>query len=134
ADLIMGLSPKGSSYNMKGEGIPLLNGAADFSGNKLIPKKYTTNPTRVCQKGDILFCIRATIGNVTFADKSYCIGRGVAAIRPKKIEYKEFCYYQILGLIKKLTNEAAGSVIGGISKDDIKEIKFPFSENIVNEF
>lgn len=50
-------------------------------------KKHTIKPTRVCNKNDLVFCIRATIGNNTFADKQYCLGRGVAAITPHESLY-----------------------------------------------
>jgi type I restriction enzyme S subunit len=74
ADLVMGISPKGTSYNEAGEGVPLLNGAADFQGTLVVPRKWTTEPIRICKKGSLLFCIRATIGNLVFADREYCLG------------------------------------------------------------
>ena len=49
--VIMGQSPKGESYNENGIGLPLLNGAADYKGKVFKPKKYTSEPTRVAQKG-----------------------------------------------------------------------------------
>ena len=80
-DIIMGQSPKGDSYNNKNEGYPLLNGAADYKGQNFKPKKFTNKPTKLTKKGDVIFGIRATIGNFAFADKQYCIGRGIAALR-----------------------------------------------------
>ncbi len=82
AKVIMGQSPSGSSYNNEGKGIELLNGAADYKGKFFNPKQFTSEPTRIAKKGDILLCIRATIGNFAIADSDYCIGRCVAAIRP----------------------------------------------------
>src|SRR5690625_193237 len=67
--LLMGLSPKSSTYNEEGKGLPLLNGAADFNGNLIAPTKYTTDPKRICNLGDLIFCVRATIGNLVYADK-----------------------------------------------------------------
>ena len=68
AKLTMGLSPKSESYNTDYIGTPLLNGAADFNNGLIKANKFTTQPTRICEKGDLVFCIRATIGNITFAD------------------------------------------------------------------
>ena len=90
--LKMGLSPRGETYNEIGQGLPLVNGAADFSEENIKPKKFTTQPTRTCKKGDLLFCIRGTIGNLIYADMEYCLGRGVAAITTKTDYYKEFAY------------------------------------------
>lgn len=117
--LTMGVSPKGSSYNTKGVGIPLINGAADFYNGIIEPKKFTTNPVKMCKKGDLLFCIRATIGNLTYADKEYCIGRGVAALSPIKEIFNEYSYFTLEYGLDKLISNAAGSVIKGLSKEDI---------------
>jgi len=81
----MGLSPPGSSYNTNREGIPLLNGPTEFTDNHPIPQKYTINPTKICEKDDLLICVRGnTTGRMNWADQKYCIGRGLALIRPKK--------------------------------------------------
>lgn len=84
AQIIMGQSPKGETYNTVGEGEPLINGPAEF--NEYYPStfKWTSKPTKMCEVGDILFCVRGnTVGRVNFADQEYCIGRGIAAIRGK---------------------------------------------------
>lgn len=120
--LIMGLSPKSSTYNEEGEGLPLLNGAADFNGSSLAPKRYTSDPKRISIKSDLVLCIRATIGNLTYSDSEYALGRGVAAIRPYKIKYSELLYHFVLRSINRLKAQATGSVISGLSKPDLENI------------
>lgn len=120
--LIMGLSPKSSTYNEEGEGLPLLNGAADFDGSSLAPKRYTSDPKRISIKSDLILCIRATIGNLTYSDSEYALGRGVAAIRPYKREYSELLYHFVLRSINRLKAQATGSVISGLSKPDLENI------------
>lgn len=141
--LMMGLSPQSASYNDIGEGFPLLNGAADFSGKIISPKKYTSKPTRICQKDDLLFCIRATIGNITFSNNQYCLGRGVASLTPKDSTYKEFIYFQLNYSLNYLISRATGSVISGLSKPDIENLKIiipvlnqidKFHNNMINIF
>lgn len=134
-DLTMGLSPKGDSYNHDKIGVPLLNGAGDYSGEKLDPKRHTSKPTRLNKIGDLVFCIRGTIGKIVFADKEYCLGRGVAALSPKEHIDKYFNYIKLKRIIDKLTKNATGSVILGLSKDDIKkaELIMP-SRKILDEF
>ena len=133
--LNMGVSPKGTSYNTDGIGVPLLNGAADFSSGIIEPKKFTTNPVRMCKKGDLLFCIRATIGNLTYSDKAYCIGRGVAALDPVSEVYKEYSYFTLEYGLNNLILKASGSVIKGLSKDDLLLFKIvPPTDKIISKF
>jgi len=80
--LNMGQSPKGTATNSDGDGLPLIGGAADYDGDQLIASRYTIKPTKVCQEGDLILCIRATIGKVATADGEYCLGRGVAGLTP----------------------------------------------------
>src|SRR3989344_4314234 len=121
-DLRMGLSPKGYSYNKDGIGSPLLNGAADFIGSKISPKQYTSAPTRISKVGDIIFCIRGTIGNVVIGYEENCIGRGVAAMTPKK-NATSYVYFSTIQAIDKMKSAASGSVIKGLSTYDISDRK-----------
>lgn len=131
-DLTMGLSPKGDSYNHDMIGVPLLNGAGDYSGEKLDPKRYTSKPTRINKVGDLVFCIRGTIGKIVFANKEYCLGRGVAALSPIVSNDKYFNYIKLNRIINELTRNATGSVILGLSKDDISkaELILPARERL----
>lgn len=128
SNIKMGISPKGETYNEKNEGLPLLNGAADFSGKIIIPNKFTTSPIKICKTGDLVFCIRATIGNITFADKEYCLGRGVAVLEIEK-DYREFVYYQLKASLEGMISGAHGSVIRGLSKPDIEELIIVIPDN-----
>jgi len=129
ADLLMGISPEGTSYNDAGVGMPLLNGAADFKESVIIPGKWTKTPIKICKKGSLLFCIRATIGNLVFADREYCLGRGVAALNPKNALFTEFVYYVLHQSLRKLASEASGSVILGLSKNDVEELSVTIPDN-----
>jgi len=119
ATIIMGQSPKSESYNTEKKGIPLINGAADYERRLLLPKVYTTAPTRLCQKDDMIFCIRATIGNLTFAENTFCLGRGVAGVRSKELFLTEQIYFRLLQEIERFKKQATGSIIVGITKDDL---------------
>ena len=122
-NLVMGQSPKGSSYNEEKIGLPLINGAADYKDGMLNPNKYTSEPTRVCNAKDLVFCIRATIGQLTIADQEYCLGRGVACISNINELYYEYVFNIIEESIDKLKAVATGSVILGLSKDDINNLE-----------
>lgn len=129
---VMGQSPKGESYNYENNGYPLINGAADYKNGYLSPQKYTSMPTKICHNGDYIFCIRATIGLLVESDRDYCLGRGVAGITSINPLYKEYVYHLIESSIDKFKNMATGSVIVGISKDDIRnmEVVVPSNEEI----
>ncbi|MRZ79439.1 restriction endonuclease subunit S [Paeniclostridium sordellii] len=122
ATVTMGVSPKSSSYNTENIGVPLLNGASDFNSTIIKPTKHTTEPKKMCKKGEMVFCIRATIGNLTFADRDYCIGRGVASVQPKLEEYRELIYFNINRSIEKLISQASGSVFSNLTRADINNM------------
>lgn len=126
SEILMGQSPEGNSYNNKGIGLPLLNGAADYKGDKFLPKKFTTSPTKIATKGDILLGIRATIGNLSISNTDYCIGRGLAAIRINENKaHRGFILHFLSEQIGKLSSEAAGSTIKGIVKEDLFDMLIP---------
>ena len=90
ANVVMGQSPPGDTYNKSGEGVPLLNGPVEFSPEPFgqqLANQYTTAPTNFCEKGDLLICVRgSTTGRTNVAGFRACIGRGVAAIRPTSMK------------------------------------------------
>ncbi|MBP8689201.1 restriction endonuclease subunit S, partial [Patescibacteria group bacterium] len=117
-EIIMGQSPKGESYNTAGDGIPLLNGALELTRENILNNKFTTQPTKISKVGDILFCIRATIGNIHFSDKGYCLGRGVASLRTTE-DMQYYIYFLLHNIINTISISAEGSVIKGLTKDII---------------
>jgi type I restriction enzyme, S subunit len=81
----MGQSPKGETYNYNGEGIPLVNGPVEFSTYFTNKSKWTTSPTKLSSKGDLIVCVRgSTTGRFVKADDQYCLGRGVCSVRGKR--------------------------------------------------
>ena len=132
--ITMGQSPKGESYNFDNEGLGLLNGAADFKSGILVPQKYTTDSKREAEQGDLVFCIRATIGLLTYTDKKYSLGRGVSAIRAEDI-YKELVYLRLYIQIERMKSMATGSVIIGLKKDDIEKLEVVVAnDSVMNTF
>ncbi len=123
AKCLMGQSPKGESYNQDGIGTPLLNGPADYENGALKGRTYTTEPTRFCQKDDLVLCIRATIGNLVYSEQEFCLGRGVAAVRANDKRLSELIYFLLIQEIERFKVQATGSIIVGITKDDLIESK-----------
>ncbi|QTN33391.1 restriction endonuclease subunit S [Akkermansiaceae bacterium] len=81
AKIVMGLSPKGDTYNDQGDGMPLVNGPVEFSERFTKRIKWTTSPTKTCKAGDLVVCVRgSTTGKNVKSDGEYCLGRGVCSI------------------------------------------------------
>jgi len=84
ADVIMGQSPKGDTYNSDGNGTPLVNGPVEFGEYFTKRTKWTTVPSKLAQANDLIVCVRgSTTGRYVKSDGEYCLGRGVCAIRGK---------------------------------------------------
>ena len=83
ANITMGQSPDGSSYNEVGEGIIFYQGSTDFGIKFPDIRQYTTAPSRYANKGDILMSVRAPIGALNIANNDCCIGRGLSALSSK---------------------------------------------------
>lgn len=139
AEIIAGQSPQGEYYNEDGLGCPMLNGPTEFTDKYPIPVQWTTKVTKLCQKGDILFTVRgSSTGRMNFADQEYCIGRGLAAIRPKPNSNIQFIYYTLLKISEMILAEAkgAGTTFPNVSRGDLmkKEILIPdIQEEIVKQ-
>ena len=71
--ITMGQAPSGASYNDRGDGYPLIAGAGDFDLANLSPSKFTTAPTKVSERGDLVLCIRATIGEKAWSKFPVCL-------------------------------------------------------------
>lgn len=125
ADLIMGQAPVGDSYNDAGHGLPLIAGAGDLGQLTPEPKKWTDAPTKVGQQGDIIVCVRATIGDLNWADRPYCYGRGVAAVRVKNGCEPHFIWYWLEACKEHLQSLGRGATFKQISKEDLAELPTP---------
>lgn len=81
AEVVMGQSPRGRSYNSSGDGLPFLQGAAEFGRDHPTPTKWCTEPKKLAQPDDLLMSVRAPVGLLNTADQIYATGRGLAVIR-----------------------------------------------------
>jgi type I restriction enzyme, S subunit len=86
AELIMGQSPEGKYYNSEGNGMPFLQGCSEFGKYHPDTTVYSTDVKKIAPKNSILFSVRAPVGKTNLADKAYCIGRGIAAIKGKAVD------------------------------------------------
>lgn len=124
ADINMGQSPSGTSYNETGDGTPFLQGNAEFGDTFPEHQKFTTEPSKIASKGSVLISVRAPVGDTNVADLNYCIGRGLAALSLKKGDNKYLLY--LLRSMKPLIEaKGTGSTFKAISKSILSEIEIP---------
>lgn len=133
--LVMGNSPKSETYNENKVGLPLINGASDYNELEIKAKKYTSAPSRVCTKGDYIFGVRATIGNIKISDDKYAIGRGVGALTNIPDDKKVYMYFVLKNAFKQLELSASGSVYASISKPDLLNLKvLKMQKSVIDQF
>ena len=124
-DVIMGQAPKGIDVNEDLMGLPLIAGAGDFSSTGVEVSKWTEKPTKICIINDIILSVRATVGTYRFADRDYCLGRGVAALRAKDNLDQKYLSFVIDFYRTKLLSVARGATFLQISKADIGTLMIP---------
>ena len=119
ADVIMGQSSEGDDCNTAGCGDPLLNGPTEFGFYSPTPVQWTTNGKKYCVAGDLLFCVRgSTTGRMNWANQSYAIGRGLAAIRHKKdSNFNWFIKAMVDNSLNAILAAATGSTFPNIGKE-----------------
>src|SRR5690606_38178026 len=119
ANITMGQSPEGSSYNEEGLGTIFYQGSTDFGWLFPTTRQYTTAPSRMAKKGDILLSIRAPVGDMNIANTDCCIGRGLAALN-SKTGSDGFLFY-VMKYFKQIFDRrnSEGTTFGSITRNDL---------------
>ena len=129
ANIIMGQSPEGDTYNTDGNGMIFYQGRTDFGRRYPTARVYTTNPTRYAKTGDVLLSVRAPVGDINIASHDCCIGRGLASLRSKD-ECQSYLYYQLYNLSNVFNvSDDEGTIFGSITKDDLHNIGIVIPSN-----
>ncbi len=123
AEINMGQSPKSEFYNEDGIGLPFLQGNRTFGIKYPYFGTYCSRPKKIAKKGEILFSVRAPVGDINIANREICIGRGLAALNSKNGN-NEFLYFLLHFLKRKIINNETGSVFGAVSKNVLSSVEF----------
>lgn len=132
ANVTMGQSPDGKSYNENGYGEVFYQGRAEFGSRYPTRRLYTTEPKRMANAGDILMSVRAPVGDINVALEKCCIGRGLASISSRD-NFNSFILYTLMNLKRSFDiYNAEGTVFGAINKDSLNSIEviIPTKEEI----
>jgi type I restriction enzyme S subunit len=124
ADITMGQSPPGSSYNQISDGCPFLQGNAEFGVESPTPSYWTTEPRKMARKGSVLFSVRAPIGAVNIANTDYCIGRGLSSVSLHRGDNK-YLYYLLRYLKPSIEQKGTGSTFKSITKTTLEDLVVP---------
>jgi type I restriction enzyme S subunit len=126
SEIVMGQSPPSSTYNKEGVGLPFLQGKMEFGD--IFPKilVYCSEPIKIAQPNDVLFSVRAPVGDVNLAPCKLCIGRGLAAIRfNNEMAHHLFYFYYFQRIKKHLEALGKGSTFKAINKGDLANLPIP---------
>ena len=135
ANITMGQSPDGSSYNEDGEGIIFYQGSTDFGLRFPDIRQYTTSPSRYANKGDILMSVRAPVGALNIANNDCCIGRGLSALSSKIGSITHLYYLMNDFRLKFEGMNSAGTTFGSITKDELFSLPVIIpTKSVISEF
>lgn len=133
AEITMGQSPSGSSYNEEGSGEVFYQGRAEFGSFFPRRRLFTTEPKRMAQEGDTLMSVRAPVGDLNIANEKCCIGRGLAAIHSDT--FQSFTHYLLRGQSRQLDAfNGDGTVFGSINGKALRALPIYLpTEKEINE-
>ena len=119
AKITMGQSPNSENYTNDSNDTLLIQGNADLNNGKVIPRLFTKQITKTCDRNDIIMTVRAPVGDIAISEYNACIGRGVCSIKSSKFVYHYLDYLKMKDYWKKISK---GSTIDSITSDDIKSL------------
>lgn len=93
-NLTMGKSPPRYACNEEGDGLPFVDGGANFGLRYPKGKKHCRAPTRLAYAGSTLVSLSDPIGAVNIAWEKCGIGKGIAALR-HRTGSESFTYYMV---------------------------------------
>lgn len=123
ASFEMGQSPPSVDVVEADVGLPFLQGCAEFGCEYPLPHLSCRRPPKFCREGDVLISVRAPVGTINKADRDYCIGRGLAAIRLSD-GYPENYGWHLLGhWASDLRSVAQGTTFEAVGREDLANLQ-----------
>ena len=126
--ITMGQSPPSESYNQVGQGLPFYQGVTDFGTIHPKPTVWCSDPKKTAKEQEILFSVRAPVGETNITETQCCLGRGVASLDPQKNDLF-YVYYLVTHNKKRFSVYSQGTTYDAINRDEIAKTKLPFTKN-----
>jgi type I restriction enzyme S subunit len=120
----MGQSPPSAEYSdSPSDGLPFLQGTADFGRVFPEPKIFCASPTKVAVAGAILFSVRAPVGELNIANQDVGIGRGLCSVRSGNALNNHFAWWALHEAREQLNYVSTGSTYAAVSVEDVSNIR-----------
>ncbi len=123
AKINMGQSPNSNDCNQDENGLPFLQGNAEFGSRNPLPKQYCEIPRKIAMKDEMLFSVRAPVGALNIADQNYGIGRGLCAIKSNDRLKNDFLWWLIPVIKSELDSVSTGSTFESVSVEQVENVK-----------
>ena len=125
AHVEMGQSPLSEFVSDQPErGAPFLQGNAEFTDRFPRSRLWCARPPKMARKGDALISVRAPVGALNRADRDYCIGRGLAAVRFTGMD-ANFGYHALARFSVALRQVAQGTTFEAVGGQQLRELALP---------
>jgi type I restriction enzyme, S subunit len=119
-----GQSPPSSEVADLSQGLPFLQGNAEFGSTSPIPLYECSSAPKRVLPGDVLLSVRAPVGALNIADRSYGIGRGLAGIRARDADSR-FIWWWLHSQRPALDAMSNGTTYRAVTAEDVGELPFP---------
>jgi type I restriction enzyme, S subunit len=128
AEVTMGSSPPGDTYNEVGVGLSFYQGTRDFGFRFPSQRVWCDKPVRVAPEGATLVSVRAPVGRLNVATEKCCIGRGLAAL-VSKFGTPSVLFHSLSAITDVWAPfEAEGTVFGSINKKQLEGLAVPLAD------
>lgn len=124
-NITMGQSPNSQFYNSEGIGLPLIQGNADIVNGESIIRFYTSQITKTCEKDELIFTVRAPVGEMGIAAYVSCLGRGVCSINHSNSDSLNYIKFYLENYRDNWGKLSQGSTFEAISGKELKQFSFP---------
>ncbi len=126
----MGQSPKSNNYTNNPNDCLLIQGNADLDSGRVVPRIWTTEITKKSYPNDIIFTVRAPVGEVARSSYFSTIGRGVCAFKGNEFLYQELVRKNEIKFWEKLSS---GSTFDSINSEQLKNIYINMPKEILEQ-
>ena len=118
AIVTMGQSPSSEYYNTNRDGLPFLQGCTTFG--RLYPTYdiWSSFYNKEAFPGDILFTVRAPVGDVNMCKDHIAIGRGLASIKAVNVLPK-YLFYLLQANKHQFQFASSGTIYQSINRDKL---------------
>ncbi len=126
-EIILGQSPPSDTYNTEKAGLPFYQGKSEFGDIYPTPVKWCSTPNKLARTNDILISVRAPVGPTNVCLEDSCIGRGLAAIRPKENMPSRYFLYYLRLIEEEWDSKATGTTFKAITGDVLRKQAIPLA-------